>query len=41
MNRQKLAICGGPKAIQNVSEDIFKWPIITEHRQIENNEVIL
>lgn len=33
----KLAILGGPKAVKHDSDDIFKWPIITE----EDEEAVL
>ena len=33
----KLAINGGPKAVQTNPEDIFSWPIITK----EDEEAVL
>ena len=33
----KLAILGGPKAIPNHQEDMFRWPIVTK----EDEEAVL
>ena len=36
----KLAILGGPKAVQADLGDIFKWPIITEEDEEAALEVL-
>lgn len=30
MSKEKLAILGGPKTIENVDQSLFHWPIVTE-----------
>jgi len=37
---EKLAILGGPKAVQTPAEDMFKWPIITEEDEQAALEVL-
>lgn len=37
---EKLALFGGPKAVQQVPEDMFKWPIITEEDEAAVLEVL-
>ena len=36
----KLAILGGPKAVQSDSDDMFTWPIITEEDEAAALEVL-
>lgn len=37
---EKLALLGGPKAVQNVPADMFKWPIITEEDEAAAIDVL-
>lgn len=37
---EKLALLGGPKAVQMDQSDLFKWPIITEEDEIAALEVL-
>ncbi|MDA0712073.1 MAG: DegT/DnrJ/EryC1/StrS family aminotransferase [bacterium] len=37
---EKLAILGGPKAVQTSADDMFKWPIITEEDEQATLDVL-